>query len=140
MDPNDQLPELARILRTRREELGLTRRDVARNAGVDRAGLTRAESGQKTPAPETLAGLARALGLPLSELYQAAGYPLPELPAVGPYLRRAYGFSEATAAEIELYLERIAALEGGATEPHGQPAAKSAACSRSCAPSCRAGC
>ncbi len=70
------------------------------------------------PAPETLASLARALGLPLADLYEAAGYPLPqELPTLRPYLRRAYGVSDQAAADIERYLERIASEYGGRSLP-----------------------
>jgi transcriptional regulator with XRE-family HTH domain len=81
---------------------------------VDVAGLSRAENGKKIPAPETLASLADALDLPLADLYEAAGYPLPQqLPTLRPYLRRAYGVPDEAAAEIEAYLHRIAAQYGG---------------------------
>jgi transcriptional regulator with XRE-family HTH domain len=99
-------------------QLGLRLDEVAARASVDIAGLSRAENGKKIPAPETLAALATALNLPLADLYQAAGYPLPEtLPSLRPYLRRAYDVPEAAVDEIEQYLQRIAAQYGGASLP-----------------------
>ncbi len=110
--------KLSRLLRARRLELGERLEDVAARAGVDSAGLSRAENGKKIPAPETLASLATALELPLADLYEAAGYPLPqELPTLRPYLRRAYGVSDEAVQEIEDYLQRIAAHYGGHSAP-----------------------
>lgn len=115
---NKNTDELSLLLRSRRLELGLRLDEVATRANVDTAGLSRAENGKKIPVPETLAALAEALGMPLADLYQAAGYPLPQaLPSLRPYLRRAYGVSEAAVDEIEQYLQRIAAPYGGASTP-----------------------
>lgn len=109
---------LSYMLRSRRLTLGQRLEDVASRAGVDVAGLSRAENGKKIPAPETLAALAGALELPLADLYEAAGYPLTqELPTLRPYLRRAYGVPEEAVQEIERYLERIAAEYGEVSAP-----------------------
>jgi transcriptional regulator with XRE-family HTH domain len=111
---NKNTDQLSYLLRSRRLMLGQRLEDVAFRAGVDVAGLSRAENGKKIPAPETLAALATALELPLADLYEAAGYPLPqELPTLRPYLRRAYGVPEEAVHEIEQYLERIARDYGG---------------------------
>ena len=116
--PNKDTDELSNLLRSRRLQLGLRLEDVAERANVDPAGLSRAENGKKIPLPETLAALATTLDLPLADLYEAAGYPLPEqLPSIRPYLRRAYGVSEAAVDEIEQYLQRIANQYGGASTP-----------------------
>ncbi len=69
---NKNTDELSRLLRSRRLALGERLEDVAARAGVDVAGLSRAENGKKIPAPETLASLADALDLPLADLYEAA--------------------------------------------------------------------
>lgn len=99
---------LAEIVRSRRIALGLSMSDVTRLGGVDRATLSRVENGKKTPAPDTLAALASALRLPLADLYEAAGYPLPHrLPSLRPYLRHAYGISHEAVDEIETYLRRL---------------------------------
>ncbi len=111
--------DLSRLLRSRRLALGERLEDVAARAGVDVAGLSRAENGKKIPAPETLASLADALDLPLADLYEAAGYPLPQqLPTLRPYLRRAYGVPDEAVEEIEAYLRRIAAQYGGGSILH----------------------
>ncbi len=118
---NRNTDELSRLLRARRLERGERLEDVAARAGVDVAGLSRAENGKKIPAPETLAGLAHALDLPLADLYEAAGYPLPQqLPTLRPYLRRAYGVPDEAVEEIEAYLHRIAAQYGGGSTIHNR--------------------
>ena len=115
---NKNTDRLSYLLRSRRLELGQRLEDVAFRAGVDVAGLSRAENGKKIPAPETLAALAGALELPIADLYEAAGYPLTEeLPTLRPYLRRAYNVPEEAVQEIEHYLERIAAEYGGLSTP-----------------------
>jgi transcriptional regulator with XRE-family HTH domain len=109
---------LGPLLRNRRLELGLRLEAVAEQAGVDPAGLSRTENSKKNPQPETLALLAPVLNLPLADLYEAAGYPLPQqLPTLRPYLRKAYGVSDQAADEIEAYLEKIAAQYGGSSGP-----------------------
>lgn len=109
---------LSQLIRRRRSDLGLTSAQLADQAGVQRSVVSRVENGTKVPQPETLAQLAAVLQLPLADLYDAAGYPLPErLPSLRPYLRRAYGVSGATADEIERYLQRISAEYGTASEP-----------------------
>ncbi len=118
MPENQKSERLGRLLRQRRHELGLGLNELARRAGVDPAGLARAEHSAKVPSPETLASLAGALGLPLADLYEAAGYPLPsQLPSIRPYLRHAYNVPDEAAAEIEDYLARIAARYGGPALP-----------------------
>ena len=118
MSDNEKSERLGRLLRERREELGLSLNEVARRAGVDPGGLFRAERGPRVPSPETLAALADGLGLPLADLYEAAGYPLTsQLPSIRPYLRHAYNVPEEAVAEIEDYLARIAAQYGGPAAP-----------------------
>ncbi|MCU1692835.1 MAG: hypothetical protein JWM64_1926, partial [Frankiales bacterium] len=79
---------------------------------------SRIEAGRKIPTPETLAVLASALEVELEHLYRLAGYPVPELPTLKPYLRRAYGVSDDAAEEVERYLQSLSAKYG---QP-GQPA------------------
>jgi len=118
MDQPRKTRSLSQIVRDRRSQLGFTSAELADRASVPRSAVSRIESGVKVPEPETLAQLARVLQVPLADLYEAVGYPLPEeLPSLRPYLRRAYGVSEATADEIERYLERISAQYGTASKP-----------------------
>jgi transcriptional regulator with XRE-family HTH domain len=109
---------LARLVRDRRLELQLSMSEVARRAQTVTSLVSRTESGDKVPRPEALGGLATALELPLADLYEAAGYPLPdELPSLRPYLRRAYGVPDAALPEIEQYLAEVARRHGGASQP-----------------------
>ena len=118
MADNKRAERLGQLLRDRRQQMGLGLNELARRAGVDQAGLARTEHGSKVPSPETLSALAAALGLPLADLYEAAGYPLPgELPSIRPYLRHAYNVPEEAAREIENYLTRLAAQYGGPALP-----------------------
>lgn len=56
-----------------------SKRDVAREAGVDIATFIRLEQGHyATPSPITLRGVAKALGIPVLELFAAAAYVTPD--------------------------------------------------------------
>lgn len=85
---------LGHMIRARREALGLTQRQVAERIGSTESGTTvgRIESGFiRQPGVETLSGLAEALGLPMADLFTAAGYAVPsELPSFRPYMRAKY--------------------------------------------------
>ena len=99
-------PDLvARWLRSRRQELGLSTSELARRIGVTPAFVSMVESGRKRPGPDTARKLARALFVPegavdawlnvynpkniegswraLSELLQHVPHELRELPPLG---------------------------------------------------------
>lgn len=97
--------QLGDLLRQRRLTLGLTLVEVSRQAKIDQGHLFRIETGARSPKPEVLAALAGALEIPLADLYEAAGIPVPQrLPSLRPYLRRAYGMPESALDEVERYL------------------------------------
>jgi transcriptional regulator with XRE-family HTH domain len=58
--------ELAEAVRTRREELGWSQRQLAERAGMTQPGVARFETGGTTPTLRLLERLADALGLKLS--------------------------------------------------------------------------
>ncbi len=58
--------ELAEAVRSRREELGLSQRQLAERAGMTQPGIARFEAGGTTPTIPVLERLARALGLQLT--------------------------------------------------------------------------
>jgi HTH-type transcriptional regulator / antitoxin HipB len=58
--------ELAEAVRTRREELGLSQRQLAERAGMTQPGVARFEAGGTTPTISVLERLASALGLQLT--------------------------------------------------------------------------
>jgi HTH-type transcriptional regulator / antitoxin HipB len=58
--------ELAEAVRSRREELGWSQRQLAERAGMTQPGVARFEAGGTTPTIPVLERLARALGLRLT--------------------------------------------------------------------------
>jgi transcriptional regulator with XRE-family HTH domain len=91
MSHHVSLHELAKLVKSRREKLGLSSRALGRLAGIDDSNIVRLEKGNQTPTPENLAKLSRALELPLADLYHLAGYEVPgELPSPPIYFRTKY--------------------------------------------------
>lgn len=88
----DQARELGRRLRQRREELGLSARELAARAETTHTTVARIEQGAfEAPAPDKLSRIAEALGLELADVYALADYSVPsELPSFRPYLRTKY--------------------------------------------------
>ncbi len=107
----DQARELGRLLRERREQRGWTTPEVARRSGMTQSTVVRFEQGAwSRPSPEKLARLARTLELNLADVYRAAQYPLPSLPA---YLRSKYRNLPVPARqELEAYLAHLSAKYG----------------------------
>lgn len=70
-------PALGATLRELRQRRGLSQRDLAAAAGIDRTYVSYVETSGRTPSPTTLAALATALGLNAGEravlLVTAAG-------------------------------------------------------------------
>jgi transcriptional regulator with XRE-family HTH domain len=65
---NDVLKKVARAIKGRREELGLSVRSLAERSGVSSSMISDVERGAKSPTIATLAALARALDVPVSVL------------------------------------------------------------------------
>ncbi|SRR5258708_2131935 len=63
--------ELAEVVRTRREELGWSQRQLADRAGMTQPGVARFEAGGTTPTLPLLERLAVALGLRLNVSLEA---------------------------------------------------------------------
>jgi len=91
MEP-DQAKELGRKLRARREELGLSTRQLADQADMNDATIVRIEQGAfAAPRPDKLSRIAEALGLSLADVFALADYAVPDdLPSFRPYLRSKY--------------------------------------------------
>ena len=62
---------LARLLRERREALGLTRRDLADQTGLSYPYISQLETAYRLPSPKAMQVLARALSVPASDLFHA---------------------------------------------------------------------
>lgn len=87
-----QAKKLGRQLRKRRDQLGLSLRQLERLADVDNGTIARIEQGAfAAPAPDKLARIADALGLSLADVFALADYAVPgDLPSFQPYLRTKY--------------------------------------------------
>lgn len=93
---------LGQLLRTARQESGLSTRQVAKLAGLTHGYLTRLENDQiESPAAAYLQHLADALELDGSVLLKFIGVePASTLPPPRIYFRRKFGMSEAEAARL----------------------------------------
>lgn len=70
--------ELAQLVVRHRLAADLTQRQAAKAAGVDSHTMNKLErGGYASPSPKTLIGVARALNIPLLEIFRAAGYLTP---------------------------------------------------------------
>jgi transcriptional regulator with XRE-family HTH domain len=111
----NQAATIARLLRNQREMLGMSMREVARAAQLNVATISEIESGiNLSPLPETLKAIARALDLPVSDLYAAADWlPHGELPTFAPYLRAKYSdMPESAVSELATDFDRLAEKYG----------------------------
>lgn len=89
------------VLRTAREDAGLSVPRLADRAGLHRSGIARIEAGAQHPTPDTLLALAEALELDESDLFALAGYRLPDrLPSFPAYLRAKYRMSDEAATQL----------------------------------------
>lgn len=114
MNP-EQAKELGRQLRSRREELELSLRDLERLAGVDNGTIARIEQGAfAAPAPDKLSRIADALGLSLADVFALADYASPnELPSFQPYLRTKYrGLPTEAVEQLERSFQRLVKRHG----------------------------
>lgn len=74
----DNNTELGTLVAKHRKAQGSSARDVARRAGIDIHTMTKLEQGfYASPSPITLRGVSTALGIPLLDLFHAAGYVTP---------------------------------------------------------------
>lgn len=85
----------------KRQQAGLSLRQLEERAGVDHTWISHVERGDYTnPDARSLAKLARGLEVEVSDLYLAAGYaPGDGLPGIEPYLRAKYDYLPETAVE-----------------------------------------
>lgn len=122
MEP-DQAKRLGQTLRARREELGLSQRQVAARAEIDDATVVRLERGTiAAPHADKLSRLAETLELPLADVFALADYVVPtELPSFQPYLRSKYrGLPDEAVEDLDKAFARIIMKHG--YHPYGPKA------------------
>ena len=114
MEP-DRATALGQFLRARREELGLSTRQLSALARVNDVTIVRIERGEfAAPRPDKLSRLAEALGVRLSDVFAMADYVAPnELPTLSPYLQVKYPrLPDEAVAAIGRYAARTARRHG----------------------------
>lgn len=112
---DEQAKNLGKVLRARRETLGLSLRQMGKLAAMPDVTVLRFEQGAfAAPAPDKLARLAAALGLTLADVYALADYAVPnDLPSFTPYLRTKYrDLPNEDVAAIERYAANLARKHG----------------------------
>jgi transcriptional regulator with XRE-family HTH domain len=103
---SSDVKQLGRVVREARNRCGLGTPRLAERVSVHQTTLVRLERGEiARPDPALLMELSQQLDLPLAELYELAGIPLPSL---RPYLRAEYGLSEGAIDQIQDQIIRIA--------------------------------
>lgn len=108
---DEQAQKLGEHIASLRKERGMNIRQLAKQAGIDNGGLTRLEHGAvREPKPITLCAIARALDMPVADLFALAGYTVPQdLPSIEHYLRTKYDYIPADDVwEICRTVEQIA--------------------------------
>jgi transcriptional regulator with XRE-family HTH domain len=116
----EQAEELGKLLRERRQELGLSTHQLSARVGVRQSTISRIEHGRfASPRPAKLARIAEALGLRLADVYARAGYLVPdELPSLEPYLSTKYRhLSEAAVAELVGHFDELTARHCVSQQP-----------------------
>ena len=109
-----QARKLAVVLKRCRSERGFTMRELAAQAKVNKTSVESLERGTNlSPQPETLRGIAEALGLSVTDLMVDLDWlPAGELPALRPYLRAKYGLDDTEVAAVDEYLARLQRRHG----------------------------
>lgn len=117
-----QAKVLGQLLREKRQELGMSTREVSQATGFDQTTVVRLEQGQYlNPDPDKLRAIAAALDLNLADVLEMADYPIPtELPSMGPYLRTKYRDLPADAID-EVHAQVAHVLKKHGIEPNDGP-------------------
>jgi transcriptional regulator with XRE-family HTH domain len=105
MPPTARSKRLGRLIKKNRLERGLTLRAAADQIGYDHSYLGRLEAGDyESPAPKLLKNIAKALGIPIEDLYALSGYEVPDrLPNFAPYLRAKYDLPDEAVERLDEY-------------------------------------
>lgn len=112
---SEQIEQLAALLKQKRQDLGLSKSEVARRAGLDVGTISRIEHGLiATPLAGNLKEIARVLQIPVADILTIADLlPEGELPSFKPYLRAKYGALPAgELADLEAAFAKVAKRHG----------------------------
>jgi transcriptional regulator with XRE-family HTH domain len=105
----DRPETLGEYVRQKREEAGLSQRQLAQEAGVSFSNISRLESGfHVSPSPGLLKNIADVLDIDLAELLAYLGIEVVGSGSLNDYLRRDYDLPDEGVAEAKQAIERIA--------------------------------
>ena len=109
MPPSKRAQQLGRLIKKNRQAKGLSFREAAEKMGFHHSYLARIESGDfESPKPKQLKLIARALEIPVEDLYALAGYQVPDrLPDFAPYLRAKFDMPDEAVDRLEEYFQLI---------------------------------
>src|SRR5579859_2939460 len=111
----ERAKRFGRWLRTKRQQAGLSKMQLAKRSGMSDTSILRIEEGIfLAPAPDKLARIADVLGLELADVYAMADYAVPEnLPSFQPYLRTKYrGMPQKAIEDLDKAFGEIAKKHG----------------------------
>lgn len=111
--------ELSRFLRSARERLGLSAREVADRVGFHHSTITMLERGGiDQPRPDKLVALAKVYEVDAADVLTLAGYQISSgMPSLPVYLRRTSGLPEAAIDELEGHYQYLRSKYGVADRP-----------------------
>ena len=105
----EQPETLGEYVRQKREEAGLSQRQLAQEAGVSFSNISRLESGfHMSPSPGLLKNIADVLDIDLAGLLAYLGIEVSGPGSLNDYLRRDYALPDEGVAEAKQAIERIA--------------------------------
>lgn len=106
---NERPDSLGEYVRLKREEAGLSQRQLAQEAGVSFSNISRLESGfHARPTPGLLKSIADVLDVDLAGLLSYIGIAVAGAGSLNDYLRRDYDLPDEGVAEAARAIEQIA--------------------------------
>ena len=120
---------LGQLIQQTRHTRKLSVRQLSSMSGIPKSTIIRIEHGEiARPRPDFLAAMAKALMIPIAEIYATVHYPAPrDLPSFAPYLRVRYSdLPDEAIEELTRYFEELAAREGVRLDgpPNGEDEAR----------------
>ena len=109
MPPSKRAKQLGRLIKKYRLDKGLTLRAAAELTGYHHSYLARLEAGDyEAPKPQQLKAIARALEIPIEDLYALAGYQVEDrLPDFAPYLRAKFDLPDEAVDRLDEYFQML---------------------------------
>ena len=111
----ENINELGDLISLKRQELGLSARELSRRAGLNSTTINRIEKGEFThPSPDALKTIAKAIEVPAETLYVLAGWLQPSDPTLTQHLHAKYheDIPDDMLKSVEIAIEQAARKHG----------------------------